>query len=159
MTYYVIAIFECGCDYESSYSSTEMVECNSLKEVDDVKDKYDVHSIDYQCTPFGCSGLIVIDGLVDNPNVMVSEGIGRYPYREFVKAWGRMRQDHLRSFRETIKHQIEMGKEMGDDGYLSDITIETEAKYKELKSWKSLEFKEEQKELLRKHEDVVMQND
>ena len=62
--YYVLGVFDCGCSYESSFGSLDIVECNTKIEVNKIIKKMNNHSANYQCEGAPAMYTIVFEGTI-----------------------------------------------------------------------------------------------
>ena len=109
-SFYVIGVFGCGCEHESSYSSTEIVECKTLEEVEKIKGLMEQHSEEFQCDMDGAIQIIVIEGQIINSLKPLS-------YQNYVKKWiwrdkdSKKREKEYKTFSAKMDRDIERQEE------------------------------------------------
>jgi hypothetical protein len=81
---YVIGIFDCGCKYDAGFSSLEIVKCTNNLELEDIKQKMNKHSIEYQCDFNQAMYILVVEGKL---KFEPKKGFGIKGYNRYVKAW------------------------------------------------------------------------
>lgn len=79
---YVLGAFDCGCEYESSFGSVELIRCSNQKEVEDIKKMMLHHSSEYQCNFRGALVLLVFEG-----KFSFKQGGSVKSYKSFVRTW------------------------------------------------------------------------
>jgi len=81
---YVIGIFDCGCYYDAGFSSLEIVKCNNNIELQDIKQKMNKHSAEYQCNFKQAMYILVVEGQL---KFKPMKGFGIKGYNRYIKAW------------------------------------------------------------------------
>jgi hypothetical protein len=93
---YVVGVFDCGCNYESSFGSVDIVRCYNQKQLGDVKKKMNKHSCDYQCNFRHALCLLVFEGKLK----FKFKGYPVHSYKAFLKLWLSRNKDGKKMTRE-----------------------------------------------------------
>jgi len=106
---YVIGIFDCGCTYDASFSSLEIVKCTSSLELKDIKLKMNKHSAEYQCNFKQAMYILIVEGQL---KFKPMKGFGIKGYKSYIKAWtfrdkdGRKLTKELRSYNSVFDRRV-----------------------------------------------------
>jgi hypothetical protein len=95
---YVIGIFDCGCKYDSGFSSLEIVMCSNTAELDDIKERMSKHSSEYQCSFKEAMYILIFEGQFKSK----SKGCGVKSYNGYIRTWN-VRDKEGRKTRKDFK--------------------------------------------------------
>jgi len=129
MKYYVVAVFQCGCDYEAGLSSIEVIICKTAEEINDTLARINLHSEDYQCSPEGASRIMIFEGRTIAGGKPAKTF---YDYKTYKRLW-------TKRHHETIKEKKAYMKWLKKEGMFfpdRDHDKELVEKVKELEAWK-----------------------
>lgn len=114
MKMFVIGIFECGCEYEANLSSIEIIECQTMPQVEEVMKRMQKYSLESQCHPKGAEEIIIApDGLLCK---IGSKDTHRYSYDDnYKKALEERKKDMMEDL-EFYKKEL-IGKSSAYDFY------------------------------------------
>lgn len=124
---YVIGVFDCGCNYESSFSSVEIVRCSNTAEINNIKKKMNKHASEYQCEFRHALCLMVFEGKF----ISLKFGYGVKSYKGYIRTWNRRNKEGNKMARELRKIDTlftRKGKWMNRyDIYKNKIAIQEDA--------------------------------
>lgn len=114
----IIAIFDCGCSYESSLSNTVIVQYSNSTELDDIINKLNIQSPYGQCEPSGHREHFVVDNI--NSTWQEPKGLDLkhriLSYKEFYRIWSeRYIIDMVYGYWQKIYHNcLDKGMKKGE---------------------------------------------
>ena len=86
--YYVVGVFDCGCNYEAGLSSVEVVSCENVRQVKSVKKKFEKHSANHQCDKRGAQTLLIFETFRTAYTYRETNRVGHfYQYKDFITLW------------------------------------------------------------------------
>jgi len=100
MKYYIVAVFECGCDYESGLSSIEVITCEDQDQINDILNRINLHSMDYQCHPVGPSRIMIFEG---RPIAGGKPGKTFYDYPTYKKLWKERHKENIKDKKSYLR--------------------------------------------------------
>jgi len=129
MKYYIVAVFECGCDYEGGLSSVEVVICDNEDQINDTLSRINLHSMDYQCTPVGASRVLIFEGRTIAGGKPAKTF---YPYSIYKRLWNKRHKENIKekkSYMRWLKKEKIFFDDRDHDKALVDLI-------KRLEAWK-----------------------
>lgn len=120
---YIVGIFDCGCSYESSFGSVEVVRCSSQSEVLDIKQKMGIHSVGYQCHEREAVSITIFEGKIqwsdlgkeDSAKSREDSESGIYSYQNYIKLWNLRSKENAKFSREQKKWNKKFEEEVAKE--------------------------------------------
>ena|SRR5271157_3419343 len=97
MRYTMIGFFTCGCNYEAS-EVVDIVECETLDEVNEIKRLMKEHAASYQCNFQGVKDIMVFPSTTMDKRKITS-------FKEYIKLWTNRDKDGKEIAEELIRRE------------------------------------------------------
>jgi hypothetical protein len=113
--YYIIGVFDCGCEYDASFGSLEIVECKTKVEGQDIIRRMNRHSANYQCHGREAMYTLVFDGKIEEMTNIITkpksiEEKNLFNYKSYCNAWEKQGKENRKMEREMRKAEKETTK-------------------------------------------------
>jgi hypothetical protein len=95
---YVVGVFDCGCNYEAGFGSVEIVRCSNMSELNDIKQKMNKHSSEFQCHFRHALCLLVFEGKLK----FKFKGYGAKSYKGYIRTWNARNKDGRKMGKEIV---------------------------------------------------------